>query len=449
MNVFSYAFVVSLLVPRVGLGGYSLLLEDLLVMLIAPVVFVGLLREGRSISSMPPYLKASALLIIFSILFFFIGAFQSSIVLGTQKLPTELWQMTKNGCVLYVVAYSFARMAERQRINYLRFVCLVLLVGLSVGIGQYLGFSSLSEIYARTEKQTQIAQQLIGRRVVGISGFAVSWGVFSAQAAIFFMISWKLARMFRAKQPFYLLAIAVLVALFNIISSGSRSVLVATSVVIVLMVLAQIFRGKWKAGINGVLGAIVCIVLWFVFVYMFTDQYDFLSYRFEVLSATAGGARVDQVIAGIGLLDSVQDVLFGISNAGQRMDGVSFGIEVEPVNLFVNYGLVGILMVYAAVYMIAVKSWQPYRRALVARDEDWYDVIGLHLLIWLFSMIASTGYFILQELVTGSLLWIAAGVVAASMHSTAVDPGRHRLSQVKSHARHPTSFQRGARRRAS
>ena len=85
-------------------------------------------------------------------------------------------------------------------------------------------------------------------------------------------------------------------------------------------------------------------------------------------------SKIPWIVIGLGLLDSWPVILNGVGNAAQRVFGVSYGIEVEPVYLLANYGVLGFLLRYALVLLVLVTAYRlgvsPDRLAQYYRRHD-------------------------------------------------------------------------------
>src|SRR5690625_4447713 len=86
-------------------------------------------------------------------------------------------------------------------------------------------------------------------------------------------------------------------------------------------------------------------------------------YRWEVLgdNISAGRDRVGQIKEGFKLLETPFDYLFGVSKEVERIMGGTF-LEVEPVNIFILYGLIGFLLQYGLIIFLLVYLFKNIKR---------------------------------------------------------------------------------------
>lgn len=118
-----------------------------------------------------------------------------------------------------------------------------------------------------------------------------------------------------------------------------------------------------------------------------------------------GTARIEQAHATLGLLDYPIDWIIGVGNAAQRQV-VSFGTEVEPVYLLVNYGIFGLLLRYLLLALIGHASWRCFLYSNTS--------IGLAALASLAVYVTfSFGYFFFQEIIVGTPPWLLFGIACA------------------------------------
>ena len=143
------------------------------------------------------------------------------------------------------------------------------------------------------------------------------------------------------------------------------------------------------------------------------DRIDFLFYRLSVLQETMGGGRDTQVLRALQTMSSPLDWVFGVSNAVQRFSGVSYGVESEYVNIFVNYGLVGFCMIYLALFLVF----------LVCRSSTVFYASGTSVsaILVLYSFF-SVGYFFMAESVVGVMPWAYFGFIVGLVYRERVTP---------------------------
>ena len=196
-------------------------------------------------------------------------------------------------------------------------------------------------------------------------------------------------------------------ATVNVLFAASRAALAAFVAVFVLKGLLEL--SARRGGLRAFSKWLVWIALMAgTALYFALDRLALLAFRVLTLADQGGGGRVDQVSSALSLLDSPTTLLTGVGNAVQRSQSVSHGVEVEPVYLLVNYGLIGTLCRYALLLTIGSIALR-----LVRDRRPWRSALGMAALLALCGYtVFSLGYFFFQELYVGVLPWLLFGMVA-------------------------------------
>src|SRR5699024_1816820 len=67
-----------------------------------------------------------------------------------------------------------------------------------------------------------------------------------------------------------------------------------------------------------------------------------------------GTVRLDQFNYFLTLFKNPSDYIFGLSKPIVNISALSYGVEIEPFNIFVLYGLLGFLLQYGLVIYISI-----------------------------------------------------------------------------------------------
>lgn len=398
----------SLFVPKGEVAGVWVGLDDFLVLSYACYFFYTRIGSGKFLRTDLPILP----LIAFVFLFVIVGLVQAQVVLGETRFPTELWQFLKRALCFAFVAEVFFRADDSTKVILFRILMLSAIAYLLFGVLQYYVGGPLIDLYARTEGQQRLALNLFAKRLFGVSGFSTSWGGFCFVA---FLVVVTLASVERVVKSSFLrsgiVGICFLLFIFNAIFSGSRAVFLAGAFGLFVYLLLRTtdfdlyFFGKLVLGLIGF--AVVASYLAATLV----DQIEFVLFRFAVLQDTGGGERAEQIEQGLHLINGGVPFFIGVSNAVQRVFGVSHGIEVEPVNLFVSYGFLGLTFVYASWLSIVVGVYRVER----SLSGVWF--LGCFVVVS-FSLVFSFGYFVFQELIVGVYVWVFLGAIYGAAFSS-------------------------------
>ena len=402
----------TVLVPHLAVGGLVVGADDLAALILLPILSIGLAIEARRALA-PATLVIACLWLAILVHGVVMGVVASLQFLGQVDPPTEMWQYVKRIAFFYA-AFALASRSTQTIAPAFKAITAVLLVAALIGILQ-IGSGGLSEtlssVYMRSDAQLErlVDRALATRRTYGVAGHPVAWGgfcMFMAAMALPFVLVRRRYR--REPGPGWRAAFSVLLALatLNLLFSVSRVALVAFLFVLVLKGGLELFlrQGglsafiKWLAWVGGTLA---------VALYFALDRLALLAFRFMTLADQGGGGRVDQVVSGLSLIDSGATLLTGVGNAVQRLQSVSHGVEVEPVYLLVNYGLVGTLCRYGLLLSIATIAIRATRSS-----DEWSSAAGMAALLALGGYaVFSLGYFFFQELYVGMVPWLLFGMV--------------------------------------
>lgn len=400
----------TIVVPHVVAGGVALGADDLIALVLLPLLPLASLA-ARDTSLAPGTVLAGALWLAILVHGCMMGLAATAQYFGHAAFPTEMWQYVKRATFFYgafLVVSSHASIEPAYKA-----LAAMLLVACLIGIAQ-IGSGAVPEfvssLYARTDTQLEhlVGRELATRRTYGVAGHPVAWGGFSVFCAAV-ALPFVLVGATRVKQPSWHFTTMVLfvAATVNVLFAASRAALAAFVAVFLLKGLLELSArrgglrafGKWLVWIALMVGAALYFAL---------DRLALIAFRVLTLADQGGGGRADQVSSALALLDSPSTLLTGVGNAVQRSQSVSHGVEVEPVYLLVNYGIIGTLCRYALLLTIAAMALR-----LVRDRRPWHSALGLSALLALCGYgVFSLGYFFFQELYVGVLPWLLFGMVA-------------------------------------
>lgn len=400
--------LLSVLLPKIRVAGLLLGLDDIVGLAGIFFLFTTLtIPEKNKVSH-----HLVVVLYLFCAFFLFavlVGTLNGFYVLNGAHAPTELWQYARRLGFL-CGGYFYIKSCSTPEDYSVGWIVLIVVLVLAVGLMQYPMWSIgevLSHVYERTDRQAEmlIGRGLNDRRIFGVAGFSTAWGGFCAALA-----SLGLALVFIEHAMRGLLRktglVLFLMAIMNVVLSGSRAAMVAAIVGVGAMLFLFTFdrhsalRYKLYVMAGFLSTAFVAFLL-------LMSRGEFILFRFVSMIETGGGSRREQVALGLGLLQGGLDWLFGVGNAVQRACSVGHGIEVEPVYLLVNYGIIGFLLLMAVLGVIFLSALG------LTRDPDahsrflGYTVFGMVVTYMVFWF----GYFFFQELIVGQLFWLLAGMV--------------------------------------
>lgn len=406
---------ISLLIPAIGVGRVHIGLEDVVALLTLPVATHIALAASRSDTG-ARWLNWIWIAIV--ALGIGVGMLQGLYYMSEFVVPTEMFQYVKRYSFFWV-AYAIGRCERPGRIKAVDYLALACFLALCVGLWQVLRlpfFGKLSALYIRSDWQlVSLVERFETSRVTGVVGMATAWGgfsVFCGVMSMFYIVS-------NQSKPFSwrkFVGIGMYgLAFVNTVYSGSRLGLMTFIMVTLVFVMRPILlsglcgRVRFKFA-----GFIPIIILTMAFVgvgyLLVMERGDVFLSRFEDLGQRAKrleGGRFEQVPLGLSKLNGAVEWLMGIGNKANRDLVFSWGIEVEPVHLLVNYGLVGVFLRYALVGFILRRCL-----AVFGKGNENCSALGFVAFTALFGyLVFSLGQFFFHALFGGMPVWLLAGFV--------------------------------------
>ncbi len=413
--------VMGFLLPKIKILFFSFGVEDLVGFAVLPYALTGITNTGKNTwIPLKWYAFIGIVIIVSGIL---LGIFNSVLFLNKLVIPTEMFQYVKRLSIFLLTAKIIRNYGFEGR-RLLRPFLLMLLMTLLIGILQLFDnpFSSfISRIYISEELQLEALQDATFKdtRNYSITGFSTSWGGLSLFIMVvgisFFVYTRTKGRHIRGYRLWFFMLMAVL-GLINVIFSGSRGALLGLAGVLIFVLIYNFIKTQTVAGkIRFISYFVVFLLISAILVYVFfLERILFIQYRNEALlrAYDQGGNRFGDIYK---IMDALQNpfwLIFGMSNAVQRASYVPYGVEVEPVYLIANYGLVGIVLRYGWLLMIFSKANQIFVYA-DKFDFSLAKAVGYGAMLGIVGYLTfSVGYFFFQETVAGCIPWIFFGIVA-------------------------------------
>jgi len=399
----------AIIFPKVPAFGIGLGLDDILALLLFPcLMFHVLVNSGRKY--VWEFWLVVLLFLAFIGIYFFLGSWKNYQRLGVVRYPTELWQYAKR-LSFFLLGFFFVLNVERGESKAIKTVLWAYFLILMIGVLQLVAGSIgefLAQLYGRSEHQVErlVDRTFSAKRVFGTAGHPNAWGGFSlfvfSVVAPFFLDGRAFSRRTRL-----LLGILVGFALINVLFSSSRAAILGLGMVSLSLSVWYLFTSRVREPTKALLISASMLSV-FIFFISFKERIFNLIFRFSVLFETMGGGRDEQIRAGLSVHHGMFDSLIGSSNYVQRVLGVSHGVEVEPVYLFINYGFLGVSFIFLIMASIF------YCGMRLAFSGHYYAPIGLGVMLAIVGYSTfSLGYFFFQELVVGTPFWLYAGIFMA------------------------------------
>jgi len=408
--LFTLAFCI-VIIPKKTVGSIAVGLDDLICLALLPFVLWFLLSESWLFKGWRLGLLCIWLMIVFTGIVY--GLLGSAYYLEQLTIPTEMWQYMKRLIFFYFTLY----LAWNRKISSERFysvLVVVVVVAALMGIIQVLPGSAgrtLANVYARTDvvKSKLLDRSFFLARNYGIAGHSIAWGGFSAFSVAIAASCLAAGRQYTKDLKLFtrlLIWSLLLMSLFNVVLSGSKASILSLLVILTVILSDTIYRNRrnirFMVKLSIMMGTFVSLTAYFLM-----SRLAYLMYRVMSLLETRGGGRLEQVNMALALVNDWFSPFFGVGNVYQRAMATSFGTEVEPVFLFVNYGLVGVLLRYGLLAIVLMISWR-----LVARSTGADRILAMAAVSSILGYaFFSLGYFFFQEIYVGLLPWLLYGWV--------------------------------------
>ncbi|GGF96567.1 hypothetical protein [Paenibacillus aceti] len=358
--------------------------------------------------------KFQKTLILFSLLILieiFLSTLYGTVtVFGEFIFPTDSLQYIAKFLTIILFTVIFYNGKVEADI-FIKYFLIILNIGMLIGLFQWIpwpGREFLVRLYPFNDFSGQLEQlnrTMVGIRVHGLAQHATANG---GLATFFFVYGFSVFSYYKKHQ--FLSTSLMLLSIINIFASQARAGILALvfSVFLFYVVSVYINRKSFKPTIYLIL---VSSVIYSIFLYLYNNGNPIvvkMVYRWGVLFETSGGGRVDQIAYFVSLLKNPFHYLFGLSKQVVNQSVLSYGVEVEPVNILVTYGALGFILQYALVLILLIYFLKNMRKSTKNRAS-------LMLLTASFVGLASyqvfsVGYYFFREIRVGLFPWILMGV---------------------------------------
>ena len=288
---------------------------------------------------------------------------------------------------------------------------LMLILGMSIGILQLIpwpGREFLNVSYPFREGDLQLAhlnRPLHLIRVHGFAQFATANGGIASFALVF---GYCVKKYYKEYKTLSLLLIVL--SVINIFISQARAGMLAAVFSIFLLYLVNMkYERKGLKPTIYILALISFLGVVVYYLYNSGNPYVILTYdRWLNLFEAGGGARATTQPQYFFSIMESSDYLFGLSKPIINRSAISYGVEIEPLNIFVTYGAVGFLLQYT----LTVFLLRYFFKRISGKTED-KAVLTLIIasFVGLFGyQIFSVAYFFFREIRIGLFPWVLMGV---------------------------------------
>lgn len=405
--VLFFVLILSIL-PILNIAGYEVPTLYLLLP-VGSVIFIFILLGWYKV---PRFTKLVILLFFLIITEIFLSTLYGTVTkIGNFEFPTDGLQYTARFLVMitFIVVFYYGKINEKAFIKYF---LIVLNMGMLIGLLQWIpwfGREFLVKLYPFhniTHQLNQLNNTLSGVRVHGIAQHATANG---GLAAFFFIFGYSI---FRYYKKYYLLSISLmLLSIVNIFASQARAGILMLFFSFFLFYLINIYvqRKSFKPTLY-LLIAITHIYFFIIYLYKTGNKViNKMIYRWEYLIfKERGGARVDQLDYFLSLLKNPFDYLFGLSKQVVNQSAIPFGVEIEPANILVTYGVIGFILQYGLIIVLLLYFLSGTRKMIMSKATLALFVASF---VGLASyQVFSIGFYFFREIRVGIFPWILMGV---------------------------------------
>ncbi|MDK2828109.1 MAG: hypothetical protein PWP67_909 [Clostridium butyricum] len=402
-------FIVLLLsiFPTANIGSFTMPILYLLLP-IGAMVFLLIVFGWIKI---PKIIKYIIFITSFIIIEVFISAMNGTITDFNKFIfPTDVIQYIAR----FLFLISFACVFYKGKIEadiFIKYFLIFLNIGMLIGILQWIpwpGREFFIKLYPFRDGLEQLSQLNRPFYLIRVHGLAQHATANGGLATFFFVFSYSVFKYYR-KYKFLSISLMML-SIINIFISQARGGILALIFSIFLFYIIDIYINK-KIFKSVVYILIVTLGIILIVWQLYNNGNPYINqmlYRWKVLFDTRGGGRVDQAKYFFSLMTSWSQYLFGLSKQVINQSAIPFGVEIEFVNIFITYGVLGFILQYSLVLILLIYFFKNISKAIV-------DQASLTLLIasfvGLFSyQVFSVAYYFFREIRVGLFPWILMGV---------------------------------------
>ncbi|MBW4829372.1 MAG: hypothetical protein KZY61_03560 [Clostridiaceae bacterium] len=372
----------------------------------------------------PRILKHITFITILIIIEIFISAMIGTITKFNKFIfPTDVIQYIAR--LLFLISFTVIFYKGNIKADvFIKFFLIFLNIGMLIGILQWIPwpgrefFIKLYPFRDGTEQLSQLNRSLYILRLHGVAQFATANG---GLASFFFIFGYSVFKYY--KEHRFLSILLMILSIVNIFASQARAGILALVFSFFLFYIVGIYINKksFKSTMNMFIAMLLIILIVRTLFNRGNPFINQMIYRWKVLFDTRGGGRVDQIRYFLSLFRNSYDYIFGLSKATVNQSALSYGVEIEPINIFITYGALGFILQYFLVLMLLVYFLKNIQNAI---DDKTSLTLLVSSFVGLFSyQIFSVGYYFFREIRVGLFPWILMGVAIGVYE-------RHKLNNI-------------------
>lgn len=406
-NLYLFIVLFLMILPISNIFGYGIPIVYFLTpigMLLLFCVLFGWIK----IPSIVKILVGVWIMIILQIL---ISAFYSTTKnLGYFVFPTDILQyVVRFVFLISFIVYSYKRKIDRDK--FIKYFLVILNLTMTVGILQWIpwpGREFFVKLYPFRDGSEQLRHLSRSLELLRVHGFAqhatANGGIASFSIAYAYSVLKYYDKYNRKSVLLIILAIA------NLIASQARAGMLAAAFALILFYFINIkYEKKLLKPTLYFITILTMLVITVIHLYKEGNPFIVRNVlRWIELFETSAGARATSQPQYFFSLMEGSDYFLGLSKAVINKSAISYGVEVEPVNIFVTYGASGFLLQYLLIAILLIY----FLKKISKRTQD-KAVLTLCVasFIGLSSyQVFSVAYFFFREIRIGLFPWVLMGV---------------------------------------
>lgn len=416
-------FIVLLLsiFPTVNIGSFAMPILYFLLP-IGILVFLLIIFGWVKIPRIVKYIILIGSLIIIEV---FISTMSGTITAFNRFIfPTDTIQYVARFLFLISFIVVFYK-GKIEADTFIKYFLIFLNIGMLIGVLQWIpwpGRELFIKLYPFRDGIEQLSQLNRPLHLLRLHGFGQHATANGGLATFFFIFGYSVFKYYRKYK--FLSVLLMILTIINIFASQARAGILALVFSIFLFYILSIYinRKSLKPTMHAIFVVLATILIGQQLYNMGNPFINHMVYRWRVLYETQGGSRVDQMRYFLSLIgNNIFYYLFGLSKQVVNQSDISYGVEIEPVNIFVTYGAIGFILQYSLILMLLIYFFKNIRKSI-------YDKASLTLLIasfvGLFSyQIFSVAYYFFREIRVGLFPWILMAVAIGVYE-------RHKLNKI-------------------
>ncbi len=406
LNIVIVLILFMALLPPVKIFSFQMpvlyLLTPIQVLLLAFFLY-----KDRNLPSIFYIIMFLFILILFEI---FLSTIHGTIkTLGNFVFPTDMFQYIARFLTMSMFFY-FGYYDKVETDVFIKYFLSIMNIGMLIGILQWIpwfGREFFINAYPFRDGSLQLSHLSRSLQNIRMHGFAQHATANGGLATFFFVFGLSILLFYRKHKS---LSISLLIlSVINIFASQARAGMLALVFALFLFyIMGLITTKRYKEYTKKSLIFLLTILFIGYMLYLLENPFiHHMLYRWKVLFQTSGGSRVDQATYFLNQFSNAFDYLLGLSKPVVNASKISHGVEIEPINIFVLYGIVGWLLQYGLVVVLLIY----FIKKIISSTDSKTTVLLTASFIGLFSyQIFSVAYFFFREMRVGLFPWILIGM---------------------------------------